>query len=104
MEEIGRCYGFNKVPPRLGTQPVTAGRKENRLSEIDIKKRLISRGFHEVITYSFVDPESQEKLLGARNAIKLANPISDSMSVMRQSLWPNHVVVDTKWLMTVRWD
>ena len=89
VEEVGRCYGYNKVPPRTAATPPSRSRRpENRLSELDIKNKLISRGFHEAITYSFVHPDTQEKLLGRGNAIRLANPISDSMAVMRQSLWP----------------
>ena len=88
VEEVGRCYGFNKVPPRLPDSQPSSVRLEGNLSASDIKSEMIGRGFFESISYSFVNPEFQRKLLGKGNAIRLANPISDTMSVMRQSLWP----------------
>ncbi len=89
VEEIGRCYGFDKVPPRMPNSESRIGaHPEANLSIYALKQNLIHRGYHEAITYSFVDPATQAQLLDMTNAIPLANPISDNMSVMRQSLWP----------------
>ncbi len=89
VEEIGRCYGFDKVPPRMPlVQPRTGAHLEKNLSPNDIKRTLVHRGYHEAITYSFVDATMQKQLLGKGGAIRLANPIAENMSVMRQSLWP----------------
>ncbi len=89
VEEVGRCYGFDKVPPRL---PISVARKgargETRVSLNQLKQILTSRGYFEAISYSFVDPELQRCLLGSEPGIMLANPIADNMSEMRQSLWP----------------
>jgi phenylalanyl-tRNA synthetase beta chain len=49
---------------------------------------LVARGYHEVITYSFVSPELQEKITPGRPGLALANPLSADMSAMRTSLWP----------------
>ncbi len=89
VEEVGRCFGFEKVLPRMpNTESRIGGHPENRLSLYDIKQTLLHRGYHEAITYSFVDAKFQKQLLGKGGAIRLLNPIADNMSVMRQSLWP----------------
>ena len=49
---------------------------------------LVARGYHEVITYSFVDKTLDETISGKNNELTLSNPISSEMSVMRASLWP----------------
>ncbi|WP_423909902.1 phenylalanine--tRNA ligase subunit beta [Candidatus Spongiihabitans sp.] len=89
IEEVGRCFGFEKVPPRMpDTESGIGAHPENKLSLYDIKQTLIHRGYHEAITYSFVDSKFQQQLLNKSDAIRLINPIADNMSVMRQSLWP----------------
>jgi phenylalanyl-tRNA synthetase beta chain len=54
-----------------------------RLQEI-----LISRGYQEAITYSFIDPEHQQLFSPGETPIELSNPISADMAVMRTSHWP----------------
>lgn len=89
VEEVGRCFGFEKVPPRMpDTESRVGVHPENKLSLYDIKQTLVHRGYHEAITYSFVDSKLQKQILNKDNAIRLVNPIADNMSVMRQSLFP----------------
>lgn len=89
VEEIGRCFGFDKVKPRMpNSESKTGQHLENKISVYDIKQILVQRGYYEAITYSFVDIKNQKRLLGKGNAILLSNPIADNMAVMRQSLWP----------------
>ena len=89
VEEVGRCHGFDQILPRApNTEPQIGAHRENRISLDEIKRAMVYLGFHEAITYSFVEPESQQQLLDRGNAIPLQNPIADNMSVMRQSLWP----------------
>jgi phenylalanyl-tRNA synthetase beta chain len=49
---------------------------------------MVSLGYQEAITYSFVEPEAQKAMFPKHDAVALANPISADMSVMRVSLWP----------------
>ncbi len=89
VEEVGRCYGFEKIAPTAPSANHQVGRyREGVITQHDIKQVLIQRGYHEAMTYSFVDPASQENLLDRVDAVVLANPIADNMAVMRQSLWP----------------
>jgi phenylalanyl-tRNA synthetase beta chain len=89
VEEIGRVYGYERLPSYAltGTLEMQAapeyGATIDRLSEA-----LVDRGYQEVITYSFVDPELQSQVNPGYRPVPLANPISSEMSVMRTSLWP----------------
>jgi len=88
IEEISRIYGYNNLPVRtpklhLTMAPVT----ETALALNDLKSALVSRGYQEAITYSFVDTGIQNTLDPANEPIGLANPLSSEMSVMRTTLW-----------------
>ncbi|EMR11913.1 phenylalanyl-tRNA synthetase subunit beta [Methylophaga lonarensis MPL] len=90
IEELGRLYGYDKLPQtRPSGKVMTTEISESRLLTERLQQLLVDRGYHEAITYSFVDPAIQKQLLGDEvEAIALANPISADLSVMRLSLWP----------------
>jgi phenylalanyl-tRNA synthetase beta chain len=52
---------------------------------------LVQRGYHEAITYSFIEPGLQELFSPGAAAMTLANPISAELASMRVSLWPGLV-------------
>ena len=89
VEEVARIYGYNKLPtttPKMALeiQPVPERQPELSL----FRQQLVSSGYREVITYSFVDPAMQALLEPQQPAVALTNPISSDMAVMRTSLWP----------------
>jgi phenylalanyl-tRNA synthetase beta chain len=89
LEELARVCGYNNVPR---TQP--AYRASMRaISEYfrplsRLRSTLVERGYHEAITYSFVDPELLAVVDPGNPGVALANPLSAEMSVMRTTLWP----------------
>ncbi|MGB5457571.1 MAG: phenylalanine--tRNA ligase subunit beta [Gammaproteobacteria bacterium] len=89
LEELVRIHGYNNIPR---TQPkYHAGMREmpeSRQALTQLRKSLVDRGYHEAITYSFVDPTWQALLDPANEAVKLTNPLSSEMSVMRTTIWP----------------
>ena len=92
IEEVARIYGYSEIP---SANPVTSAvmvpSSESRIPLSRLKQALVERSFQEAVTYSFVDPVLQRLLDPEREALKLANPISADMSVMRTSLWPGLV-------------
>ncbi|MCG7909355.1 MAG: phenylalanine--tRNA ligase subunit beta, partial [Candidatus Thiodiazotropha taylori] len=89
IEEIGRIYGYAKIPPHRGKSAmVMADRREAEFSLHGAKNLLVGRDYQEVITYSFISPEIEAQVDPQAKGIRLANPISADMSVMRTSLWP----------------
>ncbi|KZY30033.1 MULTISPECIES: phenylalanine--tRNA ligase subunit beta [unclassified Oleiphilus] len=89
IEEIGRVYGYNKLPKTtaLGSMKLRAV-DEDIFPQDYLADRLVSLGYQEAITYSFVDEETQKLVTPEEQGIALANPISADLAVMRTSLWP----------------
>ena len=90
VEEVGRCVGFDVITPRVRTYlPENNDARETDISAYDVKQRMMTLGYHEAVTYSFVDPAIQDCLMPESSAaIMLKNPIAENMSAMRKSLWP----------------
>ncbi|MDF1822944.1 MAG: phenylalanine--tRNA ligase subunit beta [Alcanivoracaceae bacterium] len=87
VEELARIHGYDRLPSRL---PMIQGRPrmpENRLDARRISDLLLGLGYHEAITYTFVDPQTQAALEPSVAPLPLANPISADLSVMRTTLW-----------------
>jgi phenylalanyl-tRNA synthetase beta chain len=87
IEEVGRIRGYTRLPSALPQADLGAVlASESRVRPRDIRRVLVDRGYHEAVTYSFVSPEQQAALAPELGGIKLANPISQEMSVMRTTL------------------
>ena len=94
IEEIARVFGYNEIPEvtAIAATPLRVVSE----SQIDLKlasASLVARDFQEVITYSFIDPESNKRLTDIDSGLVLSNPISSEMAVMRSSLWPGMLMV-----------
>jgi phenylalanyl-tRNA synthetase beta chain len=88
IEEIARLHGYDKIPaiaPQAALNMLPA--PEAALNLAWARGVLVSQGYQEIITYSFVDESWEKDLLGNANPIKLKNPIASNMSVMRSGLW-----------------
>lgn len=88
VEEISRVYGYNNLPTRTPmTSLQMSPRPESEISLNRIRDQLVSRGYFEAVTYSFVDSAMLEVLDPENDPITLANPLSAEMSVMRTTIW-----------------
>lgn len=88
IEELGRVYGYDRLPRRSLMMRSDLKSKPESLIELDrIRDLLVDRGYQEAITYSFVDEALQKKLIPDVEGIKLKNPLSSELSVMRTTLW-----------------
>ncbi|OKY27796.1 phenylalanine--tRNA ligase subunit beta [Thalassotalea sp. PP2-459] len=87
-EEVARIFGYNNIP---NTSPkatlAMCDRKEAQLPIKRLRQTLVTRGYQEAITYSFVDPKVQQLIHPEQEVMTLPHPISSEMSVMRLSLW-----------------
>lgn len=90
IEELARVYGFDQIPvvPPC-EQLVIKTDPEDQRTIYSIKQRLAACGYYETLTYSFIDPKWHELLFPNQDSIKLLNPLSAELSVMRASLWPS---------------
>lgn len=89
IEEVGRIYGYERIPTHRGAFSMVMRDRQEAEFDLDrAKQLLVARDYQEVITYSFVSPEIESMIDPQQTGIRLANPISADMSVMRTSLWP----------------
>ena len=88
VEEVARIYGYNNLPTSTPTMALDLQPNPETVQQPGIfRAQLTSRGYQEVITYSFVDPELQAMVEPDITPVSLANPISADMAVMRTNLW-----------------
>jgi phenylalanyl-tRNA synthetase beta chain len=88
IADIGRIHGYDNIPvSHASSASVTTSTPEAGFDLDRARLVLVDRGFHEVITYSFVSPEMQELVEPDAETLRLANPISAELSTMRTSLW-----------------
>ncbi len=88
VEEISRVYGYNNLPTRTpATSLQMSPRSEADISLNRLRDQLVSRGYYEAVTYSFVDSAVLNVLDPEQEPIALANPLSAEMSVMRTTIW-----------------
>ena len=95
-EEVIRMYGYdNLVPTFLEKASVTGGGlDEMQKKEMHVKTRLATQGYLEAYNYSFYSPKDFDLMklpedAQERNAVRILNPISEELSVMRTFLSPS---------------
>ncbi len=94
VEEIARIYGYHLIPEQKIVAELGVNNVVSNKSELDRLVTLMEDlGYHEAITYSFIDEKAQKLFGGKDEALHLANPISSEQTVMRTTLWPGLVNV-----------
>ncbi len=90
LEELARVHGYDKLPLTMSLNRPEMGRAPEREVGLDrIRGHLAALGYQEVVTYSFIEPELAGRFAAdAAQTVRLRNPISRDMSVMRGSLMP----------------
>jgi phenylalanyl-tRNA synthetase beta chain len=88
IEEIARIVGYNNLPNSSLLMRSQLGLATESVLELDrVKDLFVDRGYQEAITYSFVDEEIQKTIAPNDEVVRLKNPISADMAVMRTTLW-----------------
>lgn len=88
-EEVIRFIGLDTIRPTLPEMVTTVGeytpvqRKKNA-----IREHLIARGLHEILTYTLLSPEADQRFvfLNQDEAIRLLNPMTVEHSIVRRGL------------------
>lgn len=88
VEEVGRLYGFDKLPRELPLRQTTPAPKNAELVlKQSIRDRLAKAGANEVLTYSFVHENTIQKAgQDAKHAFKLSNALSPDLQYYRLSI------------------
>ncbi|MBF96421.1 MAG: phenylalanine--tRNA ligase subunit beta [Pelagibacterales bacterium] len=92
VEEIVRLDGYDKIPYKKVSGEINLSKNCIPLStniEIDIKNKLANLGLNEIKSYTFISPKKIIPFSDYKEELKIKNPISKELSVMRNSLYPN---------------
>jgi phenylalanyl-tRNA synthetase beta chain len=92
-EEVIRHVGFGLIPSELPILPTSPGRRNPNWELIDrARDTAVSAGLVEVMTWSFIDLETDELVatqpLCPGPSLPLDNPLAQTQAVMRRSLLP----------------
>ncbi len=94
IEEIARIYGYHLIPEQPIIAELSSNDAPSNKNDLDRVCNLMEDlGYHEVITYSFIDEKIQGLLGDEDKPLPLANPISSEQSVMRTTLLPGLIGV-----------
>ncbi len=91
-EEVARIYGYNRIPstlPMLSSVGEVTPRQRFEKKMVDV---MLSQGFYETMSFSFISPRSYEKLRfdeGMKQSVAITNPLGEDTSVMRTSMLPS---------------
>ncbi len=88
IEEVGRIYGYDKIPAQRPALPLIAGRRD-RVEDLQdrIRKILTSLGVSEAVNFGFISHEDVE-FFDDGKLVRLRNPMSDESYALRAGLWP----------------
>ena len=94
IEEVARIHGYDRIPThapsgslRLVIEP------ESRLSAMDLRQQLVVRGYYEAVNLAFLGAEQLAPWGFSGEPVRLANPLSADLALMRPSLLPGLVQV-----------
>ncbi len=94
VEEVLRVKGYDQIPavplPREAPLPRPALVPVRRRSEL-VRRALASRGLTEAVGFSFISEREAELFGGGQPELRLVNPISADLDMMRPSLLPGLV-------------
>jgi len=93
IEEVARIHGYGRIPaelPRMvghGTRTIAQRRAEQ------LRRYIVDQGYSEIVSYRLVPASDVDRLQLAdndprRQLVRLANPISEELAVMRRSMLP----------------
>jgi len=93
IEELTRIKGYDKIP-------LINPEKENIKDTLNYKQKLFhfakrsvaSKGYIEAVTWSFTDSKTDILFSELKSEIKLSNPISSDLDVLRSSLYSNLII------------
>ena len=92
IEEVARIHGYQDIPATLPAGDVTQGYRSGRQLVLKkLRETMVACGYTEVINYSFFSTAHLDRLsLTAgdelKNAVIVANPLSEEQAVMRTVL------------------
>ena len=92
IEEVIRLIGYDNIVaelPKALLKPLPYKLQESSVNAI--RHKIASLGYHELVSYSFIEQSMEQSLHGNQDHIVLENPIAENMNTMRSHLWASHL-------------
>ena len=95
IEEVARLHGYDLIPVTMPSGEAVSHHPPKHLQQVNqLRETLATCGYSEVINYSFVHPDVNDRIGLAsddsrRSMVNILNPLSEDQSVMRTSLVPS---------------
>jgi len=87
IEEVIRVLGYDALPAQPPFGSLTPLVQSEAQREVDaLREHVAALGYRETVNFSFVEGAWERDLAGNADPIRVLNPISSSMTVMRSSL------------------
>ncbi len=99
IEEILRIYGYERIPivPLRRETALPQGALAPEQKQTRVARRLLAgRGLVEAVTLSFMTAEHAALFGGVPQSLRLVNPISADLDVMRPSILPNLIAASAR--------
>ena len=93
IEELVRIKGYHKIPLITPEKENIKETLNNRQKLFHFSQRAVaSKGFTEAVTWSFTDSKVDNLFSEVKAEIRLSNPISSDLDVLRTSLYSNLMI------------
>ena len=87
IEEVIRVLGYDALPAQPPVGSLTPLVRTEARREVDaLREHVAALGYRETVNFSFVEDAWERGLAGNADPIRVLNPISSAMTVMRSSL------------------
>ena len=97
VEELARISGYEKIkiikPIKDRVKPTLT--QSQKLFHF-LQRAIASKGYLEAVTWSFADTKYNDYFKGANEEIKIVNPISSDLGVLRNSIFSNLIMYVAK--------
>lgn len=87
IEEVSRLLGWGNIPDAVENKgPLYAPLQKDEQFEWELRRLMTGAGFDEIIGHGLADSKLAESLNPGRPHVRLANPVSDDLDIMRNSM------------------
>lgn len=87
VEEVGRIYGFDKIPVTIPEASIAPPKRDQRIHHL--RDALGALGYFELLPLSFLSPELLQKCsMDPGKAVRVGNPIGEEVSLMQPCVMP----------------
>ncbi len=93
VEELARIKGYDQIktelPEKVRKKPTL--NKQQKLFHF-LQRSAASKGYYETVTWSFTDSKINQLFKEDKDEVKIVNPISSDLNVLRSSIFSNLII------------